>query len=110
MARVLIERDSRRPCPLFEAVCWMATALPVQTVQLGPGGGLIGLDHGHVVRLLGLGQPGDIGLHGVQRVEGDHVSVQVERCKQGPEVPRLVGLGPHFGLGEGDRAVRNLST
>lgn len=26
MARVLIERDSRRPCPLFEAVCWMATA------------------------------------------------------------------------------------
>ncbi len=38
--------------------------MPVQTVQLGPGGGLIGLDHGHVVRLLGLGQPGDVGLHG----------------------------------------------
>lgn len=71
--------------------------VPVQTVQLGPGVGLIGLDHGHVVRLLGLHQPGDIGLHGVQRVEGGHVFVQVERCEQGLEVPCLVGLGPDLG-------------
>ena len=77
--------------------------VPVQGVQLGPGGGLVGLDHGDVVRLLGLDQPGDVGLHRVQRVEGDHGSVQVERCEQGLEVPCLVGLGPDLGLGEGDR-------
>jgi hypothetical protein len=45
--------------------------LPGQGGELGVGGGLVGLDHGDVVGLLGLDQPGNVRLDRVQSVEGD---------------------------------------
>ena len=82
MAQVLIERDSRRPWPVAEAVCWTAMIPPGQGGELGVGGGLVGLDDGDVVGLLRLDQPGDVGLDRVQGIEGDHGAGQVQRRQQ----------------------------
>ncbi|WP_232247973.1 hypothetical protein [Streptacidiphilus rugosus] len=59
---------------------------PGQGGQLAVGGGLVGLDHGDVVGLLGLDQPGDVRLDRVQCVEGDDGAGQVQRREQGLEV------------------------
>lgn len=79
--------------------------VPGQARELLAGGRLIPLDHGDVVGVLGLDEPGDVRLHRVQGVEGDQSSVQVQRCEQAPEVRGLVRLRPHLRLGEGQGLV-----
>jgi hypothetical protein len=80
--------------------------LPGQGGELGVDGGLVGLDHGDVVGLLGLDQPGDVRLDGVQGVEGDDGAGQVQRCQQWTEVCGFVRLRADFYLGKGhDGAV-----
>lgn len=75
--------------------------LPGQSGELGVGGGLVGLDHGDVVGLLGFHQPGDVRLDRVQGVEGDDGAGQVQRCQQRPEVRGFVRLRADLHLGEG---------
>lgn len=70
------------------------------------GSGLVGLDHGDVVGLLGLDQPGDVRLDRVQGVEGDDGAGQVQRCQQRTEVCGFVRLRADLHLSEGhDGAV-----
>lgn len=80
--------------------------LPGQGGELGVGGGPVGLDHGDVVGLLGLDQPGDVRLDRVQGVEGDDGAGQVQRCQERWEVCGFVRLRADPRLGEGhDGAV-----
>ncbi|MGQ4457531.1 hypothetical protein [[Kitasatospora] papulosa] len=73
---------------------------PGQGGELPVGGRLVALDHGDVVRVLGLDQPGDVRLDGVQGIEGDESSAQVQRFEQGLEVRGLgEGQGPVMGDG-----------
>ncbi|WP_366916525.1 hypothetical protein [Streptomyces sp.] len=80
--------------------------LPGQGGELGVSGGLVGLDHGDVVGLLGFDQPGDVRLDQVQGVEGDDGAGQVQRCQERLEVRGFVRLRAGLHLGEGhDGAV-----
>lgn len=105
-AEVLVDCDGLDRAGLAAAVSGVGRGVldgdgrPAKSVQLGPGAGLVGLDGGDVLRLLGLDEPGDVGLHRVQRVESDHVAWQVERCQEGLEVRGLVGLASDLGSGE----------
>jgi hypothetical protein len=64
------------------------------------GGGLVRLDYGDVVRLLGLDQPADVRLDRVQGVEGHRDTGQVQRREQRLEVPGYVRLRTDLHLGE----------
>lgn len=79
--------------------------VPGQGGKLPVGGRLVTLDHGDVVGVLGLDQPGGVRLDRVQGVEGDESSVHVQRFEQGPEVRGLVRLLPDLRLGEGQGPV-----
>ncbi|GAB2520970.1 hypothetical protein GCM10026982_54940 [Nocardiopsis aegyptia] len=46
-------------------------------------GGLVGLDHRHVMGLLVLDEPLEVALDGVQGIAGDHVPGQVQALKEG---------------------------
>jgi hypothetical protein len=75
--------------------------VPGQARELPVGGRLVALDHGDVVGVLGLDEPGDVRLDRVQGVEGDQGAVQVQGLEQGPEVRGLVRLRPDLCPGEG---------
>lgn len=104
MARVLIERDSRRPWAVCKAL-WAGDLGPGQPGDLAVGGGLVGLDHRDVVRVLGLDQPRQVVFDGVQGIEGDHGPGRIQLAQQWAEVAGLVGLGAHLSLGDGGRRV-----
>jgi hypothetical protein len=74
---------------------------PGQGGELPVGGRLVAFDHGDVVGVLGLDQPGDVRLERVRGVEGYESSVQVQRFEQGPHVGGLVRLRSDLRLGEG---------
>lgn len=65
------------------------------------GDGLVGLDYGDVVGLLGFDKLGDVRSDRVQGVEGYDGAGQVQWRQQRLEVRRLVRLRADFGLGQG---------
>ncbi|MEU3436552.1 hypothetical protein [Streptomyces sp. NPDC006863] len=71
----------------------------------GQGGGLVALDHGDVVGVLGLDQPDGVRLDPVQGVGDDERSVQVQQLEQGTEGRGFVRLRSAFRLGEGQGPV-----
>lgn len=76
--------------------------LPWQGLDLGRRGRLVSLEHRDVVGFLLPHQPAHLVLDAVQGVEGDHGAGQIEWFQQRAEGSRLVGLGSHFPLGQGD--------